>query len=63
MGSWVWDNNPEINARDIARLGNCDHNADLTTVENCLMNMNALVLVTAFTTHIVIIIFFFHSLI
>lgn len=51
FGSWVVDERPEQNARDIARLGGCNENATLAQVNNCLMEMNVKTLVTAFTTH------------
>lgn len=51
FGSWVVDERPEHNARDIARLGGCNATASLAEVNNCLMEMDLKKLITAFTTH------------
>lgn len=51
FGSWVVDERPEENARDIGRLGGCTPNASLAETNACLMAMDVRTLMTAFTTH------------
>ena len=53
FGSWVYDDTPEVNARDIAARGGCNGSGSLTEVNNCLMNMDVAGLMRAFVTHLV----------
>lgn len=51
FGSWVVDEQPVLNSRDIARLGGCHENGTLIEINACLMAMDVRTLMAAFTAH------------
>lgn len=51
FGSWVVDERPEENARDIARRAGCREGASLAEINDCFMQMGVIDLIWAFTTH------------
>lgn len=51
MATWSWDNNPERNARDIARIAGENHTGPLKDVEKSFLKMDVQTLTKAFTTH------------
>lgn len=51
LGTWVWDEQPERNAREILRYAGLSHTAPLVEVETQFINMDVLTLLTAFTLH------------
>lgn len=51
MATWSWDNNPERNARDIARIAGENHTGPLEDVEKSFLKMDVQTLTKAFTTH------------
>lgn len=53
MGSWIWDDNPIRNARSIGVLSGCGVNSTNSEMEQCLMNLPAMVLLFAFSNHVI----------
>lgn len=52
-GSYVYDSNPERNARDIAQFAGCNANAPVAELNACIMGLNVQQLMFAFINHIV----------
>lgn len=52
-GTWVWDDNPERNARDMARKGGVDAKLPLAEIEQAFMKMDPLTICKVFTKHLV----------
>uniref|UniRef100_A0A1B0CZT2 Carboxylic ester hydrolase n=1 Tax=Phlebotomus papatasi TaxID=29031 RepID=A0A1B0CZT2_PHLPP len=51
LGTWVWDENPERNAREIAFKGGCNYTLSDVELEDCLKDMDLWTLWAAFASH------------
>ncbi|XP_055691178.1 uncharacterized protein LOC129794451 [Lutzomyia longipalpis] len=52
MGTWVWDDNPERNTREIAFKAGCNYNSTDAELEDCLIHMDVYRLMFAFSNHV-----------
>ncbi|GAB0097227.1 hypothetical protein DMENIID0001_128510 [Sergentomyia squamirostris] len=51
MATWVWDDNPVRNAREIAIKSGCPYNSTDTEFEDCLQEINLFFLIAGFGNH------------